>query len=110
MRSPETSAATGEEARLEMEGENGAPAPGSRWRSILLGVVVVAVVAAGGYWYYDTHIRGYDATDDAFIDGNRVGITSRVLGRITFLACDEGDTVTQGSVRVSTATALVTLP
>ena len=47
-----------------------------------------------------TNIRGYDSTDDAFIDGNRVSISAKMLGRIVQLTADEGDTVHQGEAVV----------
>jgi membrane fusion protein, multidrug efflux system len=59
---------------------------------ILLGVAVTY------YWYTD--IRGYDSTDDAYIDSNDVTISSKTLGRIAFLGTDEGDTVAQGDTLV----------
>ncbi len=71
-----------------------------RKKRVLIPLAFVLLLAAGGTWYYYTQIRGYDSTDDAFIDGNRVAVSSKMLGRMIFLAADEGDTVKQGEVLV----------
>ncbi len=71
-----------------------------RKKRVLIPLAFVLIIAAGGLWYYYTQIRGFDATDDAFIDGNRVAISSKMLGRMVFLAADEGDSVRQGEVLV----------
>lgn len=60
--------------------------------------VILALAAAGYYWYLGT--KGFVSTDDAFIDGDKATISSKVLGRITKLTVDEGDTVLQGQVLV----------
>jgi membrane fusion protein (multidrug efflux system) len=65
---------------------------------IPLAIFVVLVTVSG--WYYYTQIRGFDSTDDAFIDGNRVSISAKILGRIVELNADEGDSVRQGEVLV----------
>ena len=52
------------------------------------------------YWYYVTNIRGYNSTDDAFIDGDRAAISAKILGRIVEMAAEEGDTVRKGEVLV----------
>ncbi|SYZ72571.1 Secretion protein HlyD family protein [Candidatus Zixiibacteriota bacterium] len=59
---------------------------------LLAGVVV-------GYWYL--FLKGYVGTDDAYIDGDPVTISPKILGRITMLAADEGDTVASGEVLVN---------
>ncbi|HTY01109.1 MAG TPA: HlyD family secretion protein [Bacteroidota bacterium] len=71
-----------------------------RKKRILIPFAFLIILAAGGLWYYYTQIRGFDSTDDAFVDGNRVSISSKMLGRIVFLAADEGDSVKQGEVLV----------
>ncbi len=60
---------------------------------VLLGAAVVV-----GYWY--TYLRGYITTDDAFVDGDPVSISSKIAGRITQLNASDGDTVTQGQLLV----------
>lgn len=76
------------------------PKRGLRAKRIIIPVVVFAVVAAVGGYYWNTQVRPYDRTDDAYIDADRVSISSKIMGRITELAADEGDTVTVGEVLV----------
>jgi membrane fusion protein (multidrug efflux system) len=40
------------------------------------------------------------STDDAYVDGNRATITTKVLGRIDTLGADEGDTVHAGQLLI----------
>jgi len=65
---------------------------------IPLFVVVIALAIVAYYWYMGT--REYVTTDDAYIDANRVSISTKVLGRIDTLTVDEGDTVHTGQVLV----------
>jgi membrane fusion protein (multidrug efflux system) len=57
-------------------------------------LVVVAMV----YWYCT--IAGTVYTDDAYVDGDRVVISSKYAGRISELLVDEGDAVKQKQVLV----------
>ena len=61
------------------------------------GILIVAIVVVG-YWYL--FLRGYISTDDAYIHGNNVSISSKMLGRIVDLTVDEGDSVSQGQILV----------
>ena len=61
-------------------------------------ILLLAAVAVAYYWY--AYVRGYASTDDAFIDADNVTIGSKILGRITELGVDEGDTVMQDQVIV----------
>jgi membrane fusion protein (multidrug efflux system) len=61
-------------------------------------VVIVAVLVAG-FWYL--FLRGYVSTDDAYIRGNSVSISSKMLGRIVELTVDEGDSISAGQVLVT---------
>ena len=56
-------------------------------------LVVIAIIVIC-YWYVG--LRGFISTDDAYIDGNRVSISSKILGRIIRLTVDEGASVQQG--------------
>jgi membrane fusion protein (multidrug efflux system) len=40
------------------------------------------------------------STDDAFLDGDRVSVSAKMLGRIVELRADEGDTVRQGDLLI----------
>jgi membrane fusion protein (multidrug efflux system) len=64
-------------------------------------IPVIAFLIASGfayYWYLGT--LGFVSTDDAFVDGNRLAMSSKILGRITNLYGDEGDSVKSGEVLV----------
>ncbi len=71
-----------------------------RKKRVLIPFAFLLLLAAAGSWYYYTQIKGFDSTDDAYIDGNRVSVSSKMIGRIVFLAADEGDSVKQGEVLV----------
>lgn len=60
----------------------------------VLGVMVVALVAVSGYyWYMSTH---YVQTDDARVDATIVKISPQISGKITEMYVAEGDTVKTG--------------
>jgi membrane fusion protein (multidrug efflux system) len=63
---------------------------------ILLIVFIVIGIGIGIYWYF--FLRGYISTDDAYIEGDRVAISAKILGRIDTLTVDEGDTVFSGQL------------
>jgi len=59
---------------------------------------ILLIVAIAGFWYWYQIQLGHISTDDAFIDGDRLNLSSKMLGRITNLYFDEGDTVRQGEL------------
>lgn len=63
---------------------------------LFLVVLAIAIFA----WRYYINIRDFVSTDDAYIDGNRVSVSSKILGRINQLTADEGDTVQIGQILV----------
>lgn len=65
---------------------------------IPLFIIVIAVAIFA--WRYYINLRDYVSTDDAYIDGNRVSVSSKILGRIDQLTVDEGDTVQLGQILV----------
>lgn len=65
---------------------------------ILLALVVLAVVIAGWWWY--RQYTKYYSTDDAYIDADRVSVSSKILGRIIAIHAEEGDTVELGRLLV----------
>jgi membrane fusion protein, multidrug efflux system len=68
-------------------------------KRILIPLFIIILATAGAiYWYIGQ--LGYVSTDDAFVDGNKLAISSKMLGRITNLTVDEGDTVKQGQLLV----------
>ncbi len=61
-------------------------------------ILLLAVIASGTYWYVG--LRAFVSTDDAYIDADRVSISSKMLGRVTELTVDEGDSVRKGQILV----------
>ncbi len=61
---------------------------------LFLVVLAIAIFA----WRYYINLRDFVSTDDAYIDGNRVSLSSKILGRLEQLSVDEGDTVQQGQI------------
>jgi len=61
-------------------------------------IAVFILTAAALYWYLN--MAGTVSTDDAFVDGNRVTVSSKYLGRIVVLTVDEVSVVKKGDVLV----------
>jgi membrane fusion protein, multidrug efflux system len=68
--------------------------------SVLVPMLVLLAVAAAGFRYWYVNVRGVISTDDAFLDGDRVSVSAKMLGRIVELRADEGDTVHQGDLLI----------
>lgn len=68
-------------------------------RYITLGILLLILAILGiAYWYF--FLRGYISTDDAYIDSYPVTISAKILGRVSNLTVDEGDTVKEGQLLV----------
>ena len=52
----------------------------SRW---IFGLVVIATIASGIYWYIQS--QGYESTDDAQIEGHLDSVSSRISGTVTYI-------------------------
>ncbi len=61
-----------------------------------LAVVVIAVVVGGALWYADYAI--YLKTDDAYVASDNISVSSKIMGRISHLYVQEGDSVKQGQL------------
>ena len=74
--------------------------PGNGRSKFLIPVMAAVLLVAGGgiYWYID--YKKYISSDDAHIDGNTVSLSSKILGRVSNLMCEEGDTVQAGQLLV----------
>jgi membrane fusion protein (multidrug efflux system) len=68
------------------------------WFLVLGLTVLVAAIAYGGWWY--ANARHYETTDDAYVGGNIVAVTSREIGTVLALHADNTQTVTRGQVLV----------
>ena len=84
----------------ETTGQTVAPAhPTNRRRRGLIGLGLVAILGAllyGGYWF--RYARQYQSTEDSYVDGDLVQITSEVPGNVMTLSADD----TQGVQRDQT--------
>ncbi len=66
---------------------------------LILGVVLlVAAVGYGLYWFLDA--RFYEGTDDAYVAGNVVAVTSRENATVLALHADNTQTVKQGQLLI----------
>ena len=63
-----------------------------------LSLVVIAVILIG--WHYYRQYEKYYSTDDAYIDADKVAVSSKILGRIIRINVEEGDSVQTGQLLV----------
>ena len=63
---------------------------------VYIPLIVVVVLVLGGGWYWYRDYSRYISTDDAYIDGDRVAVGSKILGRILHEYATEGDSVKKG--------------
>jgi membrane fusion protein, multidrug efflux system len=64
---------------------------------LILGVLIlIGALAYGAYWFLDA--RFYETTDDAYVSGNIVAVTSRENGTIQALHVDNTQTVKRGQL------------
>ena len=61
---------------------------------------LIILIAGIVFWFWYKGQLGYVSTDDAYIDGNKLSLASKMLGRITNLYTDEGDNVLKGELLV----------
>jgi membrane fusion protein (multidrug efflux system) len=73
---------------------------GNRRRGFLIlgAVIVVAALAYGAYWFLDA--RFYETTDDAYVAGNVVAVTSREAATVQVLHADNTQTVKKGQLLI----------
>ncbi len=62
---------------------------------LIIGVVVLAVLAAGGFYFWFT-TRNIEVTDDAYTDGRAIIIAPRVSGEVVSLDVNDNQFVKQG--------------
>jgi membrane fusion protein, multidrug efflux system len=66
-------------------------------KSALIGIIlIITIIAAGVYWFVSN--LGTISTDDAYVDGNKLNISAKVLGRVVKLYIAEGDSVHAGQL------------
>jgi membrane fusion protein, multidrug efflux system len=66
------------------------------WGFIVLGLVILAGLSGGGWYWYST--RNLESTDDAFVDGRAITITPQVKGVVTDLAVADNQFMRAGDV------------
>jgi len=66
---------------------------------LIFGVImVVAALAYGAYWFFDA--RFYETTDDAYVSGNIVAVTSRENATVMALHADNTQSVKRGQLLI----------
>jgi membrane fusion protein, multidrug efflux system len=66
------------------------------WGFIVLGLLVLAGLIGGGWYWYAT--RDLESSDDAFIDGRAITVAPRVKGMVTDLAVADNQFMRAGDV------------
>jgi len=83
----------------------------ARRRGLLwLGVVVLlGALVAGGHWFF--HSRHFQSTEDAYVNGDMVQVTSDVTGTVVALDADDTQAVQRGQelIRLDDADARIAL-
>ena len=77
------------------------------WFIVLGAVIVVAALIYGVYWL--TYARYFESTDDAYVGGNVVTITSKENATVLALHADNTQTVKQGQLLVEFDPAVATV-
>src|SRR3954470_10085783 len=77
------------------------------WFIILGAVVLVAALAYGIYWL--VYSRYFEGTDDAYVGGNVVAITSKENATVLALHVDNTQTVKQGQLLIEMDPAIATV-
>jgi membrane fusion protein (multidrug efflux system) len=61
-----------------------------------LAIIAIGLIAGGIIWCMD--YSSYLKTDDAFVASDNISVSSKILGRISRLYVDEGDSVKEGQL------------
>jgi len=90
------------EPKREVTEDGQKQAPRKPFRSVPALLVIVALIVLGGvggliYWL---HVRQYEDTDDAFIDGEIVQVSAKVAGIIQSVEVKDNEDVAAGTVLV----------
>lgn len=87
--------AANEERTASAESADVAPAPPSKKRAIVLGVLGTVLLGGGAWWL--AH-RGFESTDDAQVDAEVVALAPRIGGVVAKVAFGENQAVKAGQV------------
>jgi membrane fusion protein (multidrug efflux system) len=74
--------------------------PSAKNFRILVPLLLIITIIVLIFWFYLFNKRNFVSTDDAYIDANHVSVSAKLLGRISELIVDEGDSVHAGQVLV----------
>ncbi|MBP2298825.1 HlyD family secretion protein [Azospirillum picis] len=66
--------------------------------AIIVGLVVLALLAVGGYIYWLRNIHPFETTDDAFVDSRQFPIAPKVTGYVTEVAVADNQHVQAGDL------------
>src|SRR6202161_2383246 len=83
----------------ELVKDKGAPRKKAPVGKILLLVVVVAILASGGYYLWK-YLNTYETTDDAQIDGHINAVSGRINGNVIEVLAEDEQIVKAGDVLV----------
>lgn len=72
---------------------------GKKTGTIIGGILLIIIIIGIGAWWYLNHV-GFVYTDDAYIDANKLNISTQVPGRLVHLYADEADRVKKGDLLV----------
>ena len=84
--------------QLESTMTGAATLPPSRVKLLVIGIVALVLVGSGVGWYL--YSRGYEATDDAQVDGHLNPIAARIDGTIKTVHMDDNQTIQAGTLLV----------
>jgi membrane fusion protein (multidrug efflux system) len=66
----------------------------TNWKVYIpLTIVVIGLIVGGIFWYLD--YSKYLRTDDAYVTSDNISVSAKILGRISKLYVDEGDSVSE---------------
>lgn len=86
----------GQKNEKDGDKEDGGKGKKKRWPIVVLIVVAVLVVIGGAVWWFLT--RNQESTDDAYTEGNAVGIAPHVSGYVIERLIDDNTFVRTGDV------------
>jgi membrane fusion protein (multidrug efflux system) len=69
-----------------------------RKRAVQLAIIGLCVIAAAAGVLYYLHIRGYESTDDAFIEGSVIQVSARVAGQVLRVHVQDNQHVNRGDL------------
>ncbi len=67
-----------------------------RRKRFIIPVTILAIAAVIVFLYWFFNVRDYVSTDDAYVDGDAVTVSAKILGRVASLGADEGVSVAAG--------------